>query len=143
MRKALSLHQTPRNRSARRPRSNYPRIRKVAGWGLPLHFESQENSSFDHKTLRSVILKQIQSKYSKNNNDPSTILKAGALQKKSDQSITWAQRWCVIDGKEFRYYYEESEVSQRREPLCVILLKHINSVLPLNEKEKDNKDWAF
>lgn len=57
--------------------------------------------------MRSIILKSIQNKLSRSNNDTNTIIKEGFLEKKSDQNITWAKRYCVMDGREFRYYYNE------------------------------------
>jgi adenylate cyclase 10 len=61
--------------------------------------------TMSHKALRSIIVKQIQNKLAKSNNDPSTIIKEGYLDKKSGKNYTWAMRYCVMDGKEFKYYY--------------------------------------
>lgn len=93
--------------------------------------------------MKSIILKQIQSRLARSNNDPTTIIKEGYLEKKSDKNFTWALRFCVMDQREFRYYYQEKDAIQKREPLCTIMLKHIYAILPLNEGEKVNKNWAF
>lgn len=42
-----------------------------------------------------------------NNNNQNTILKEGVLEKKSKQNVTWAPRYFIIDGKEFRCYYNK------------------------------------
>jgi hypothetical protein len=67
------------------------------------------SSAVSYKAMRSIILKSIQTKLSKTNNDTGTIIKEGYLEKKSDKNITWAKRYCIMNGREFRYYYTEQE----------------------------------
>lgn len=63
--------------------------------------------------------------------------------KKSDKNYTWADRYCVMDGKEFRYYYTKSDARQEKEPLCTILLKHIYTIEALDENEGYHKPYSF
>lgn len=48
-----------------------------------------------------------------------------------------------MDGKEFRYYYTEQDAIFKREPLSSIPLKWIYSIVPLEENERYNKQYAF
>jgi hypothetical protein len=73
----------------------------------------------------------------------STILKEGLLEKKSDSNITWADRYCVLDGKEIRYYYTEKDAIKKENMLSLVPLRYIHNILPLNEREKYNKNYAF
>lgn len=57
--------------------------------------------------MRSIIIKQISNKLTKNNNSPNTILKDGILEKKSNKGMRWASRYFVIDGKDFKCYYSK------------------------------------
>jgi adenylate cyclase 10 len=70
---------------------------------------ADEGENVSSKAIRSIILKQIKNKLARSNNDLATVLKEGVLEKKSDSNITWAERFCVLDGKEFRYYYNEKD----------------------------------
>ena len=82
-------------------------------------------------------------KLARSNNDLTTILKEGILEKKSDSNITWAERYCVLDGKEFRYYYNEKDAKRKENILSLVPLKYIYNIVPLNEKEKYNKNFVF
>ena len=72
-----------------------------------------------------------------------TILKQGVLEKKSDSNFTWAERYCVLDGKEIRYYYTADDASKKENMLSMIPLRNIYNVVPLNEREKFNKAFLF
>lgn len=69
----------------------------------------KKGSELSHKAKRSMIVKQIQSILSKNKNDPSVVIIRGKLEKKSDANVTWADRFCLMSGKDFRYYYTEDD----------------------------------
>ncbi|CAD8122137.1 unnamed protein product [Paramecium sonneborni] len=93
-----------------------------------------------HKAKRSIIIKSIQTKLiTKTNN-----IKLGLLKKKSDKNVTWAERYCLMTQKEFKYYY--SELDYHRQPqnaLGTINLSSIYQIVPLNDKEKVNSKYAF
>jgi hypothetical protein len=65
------------------------------------------------------------------------------LEKKSDSNITWADRYCILDGKEFRYYYSERDAKRKDNPLSVITLKNLYYVEAMNERERYNKNFVF
>jgi adenylate cyclase 10 len=91
-----------------------------------------------------MIVKSIQSILSKNKNNQSVVIIKGILEKKSDANVTWAGRFCVMSGKDFRYYYKEEDFNERfSNPLGIIPLKAIYNIMPLNEGEKGNKPYAF
>jgi len=85
------------------------------------------------KALRSIILKQIQTKLGRTNNDAATVIKEGYLDKKSNSNFTWVSRFCVLDGKEFRFYISEAEAKKKENPLSVITLKNIYYVEAMND----------
>ena len=71
-------------------------------------------------------------------------VRKGYLQKKSGLNVTWAQRFCVLTLKEFRYYYFEKDYRQKREdPLGCIPLKDIYQVEINQLSEVDSKDYVF
>jgi adenylate cyclase 10 len=99
-------------------------------------------STMSHKALRSIIVRQIQNRLAKFHNDHSTIIKEGFLGKKSKSAFTWASRYCVMDGKEFKFYYTVKDAQDHQiQPLCTVLLRNINAIVPLNEK--DGHHFAF
>jgi len=49
----------------------------------------------------------------------------------------------VLDGKEIRYYYNEKDAIRKENCLSVVPLRYIYSIVPLNEKEKYNKNYGF
>jgi hypothetical protein len=57
--------------------------------------------------------------------------------------VTWAERFVIITSKELKYYYRKDDYLAKLEPLGTILLKHIFGLMPLNQRETGNKDWAF
>lgn len=65
------------------------------------------------------------------------------MEKKSDSNITWAERYCVLDGKEFRYYYNERDAARKENALSLVPLRCIYSIVPLDERERFNKNFAF
>ena len=68
------------------------------------------------------------------------LLKIGYLDKKSDRGRSWAKRFCIINTKDFRYYYSESDHRQNFDnSLGTISLKHIFSIIPLKEGEVSKK----
>lgn len=104
---------------------------------------AKELYALSYKALRSIIVKQIQNRLAKFNNDPSTIIKEGPLEKKSDHGFSWAQRYCVMNGKEFRYYHTRQEAKNpNSQPLCSFLLRNMYSIMPLNEGTQ-NKAHVF
>lgn len=93
--------------------------------------------------MRSIILKQISNKLTKNNNNINTILKEGILEKKSKQNVSWASRYWVLDGKEMRCYYSKQDIQKKELPLCTIPLKGIYSVIPLDLNEKSETNFPL
>lgn len=68
----------------------------------------------------------------------------GILEKKSEKNVTWSERFCVMTGRDFRYYYTELHFkNDATDFLGSIPLKSIYGILPLNEREKGNKVNAF
>lgn len=55
---------------------------------------SKRSNPVSFKAMRSIILKQIQNKLSRSNNDVGVVVKDGILEKKSDKNYTWASRYC-------------------------------------------------
>lgn len=53
------------------------------------------------------------------------MIKEGYLDKKSDKNITWSERYCVLDGKELKYYYTEDDYIKNITPLSAITLKNL------------------
>lgn len=45
--------------------------------------------------------------------------------------------------KEFKYYYNQDDYLNNKEPLGAMLLKNIFNLMPLNEKQQGNKLYAF
>jgi len=57
-----------------------------------------------------VIVKKITSILAKTGKSSKVIkLKTGILEKKSDKSYTWAKRYTILNTKDLRYYYKESD----------------------------------
>ncbi|KAM3140572.1 hypothetical protein pb186bvf_007384 [Paramecium bursaria] len=105
--------------------------------------KDQNGENMSSKAMRSIILKQISNKFSKSNNDINTKLQDGILEKKSDSNVTWAERYCLLDGKEFKYYYSKSHFIKGDIPLSTIPLRNIYNVIALFDKDKSGRDNVF
>ena len=105
---------------------------------------TQGSADFSNKAKRSIIVKKISSLISKNPNNPFAVLKKGVLDKKSDRGYTWAKRFCLMNSKEFKYFYsEEGAKNDNQEALGTFALKNIYSIMPITEKEAKGKLFAF
>jgi len=60
------------------------------------------------KAMRSIILKKIQNRLARSNNDPMMIVKEGLMGKKSSSKNMWITRYFMMDGKDLRYYMDAS-----------------------------------
>lgn len=65
------------------------------------------------------------------------MIKEGYLDKKSDKNITWSERYCVLDGKELKYYYTEDDYIKNITPLSAITLKNLYQVEAVDEHKKN------
>ena len=65
------------------------------------------------------------------------------MEKKSDSNVTWAERYCLLDGKEFKYYYSKSHFIKGDIPLSTIPLRNIYNVIALFDKDKSGRDNVF
>jgi adenylate cyclase 10 len=100
--------------------------------------------ALSHKAKRSMIVKKIQQTLMKHRSNPSTIIIKGFLEKKSDVNVSWAQRYCLMTVKDFRYFYTPDDFKKDPDnPLGIIPLRAIYMILPLNDKEEVNKQNAF
>ena len=102
---------------------------------------------FSNKAKRSIIVKKISSLLSKNPNNLNVIIKKGDLDKKSDRGYKWSSRYCVMNTREFKYYYSEEDYARKDpsldEPLGTIPFKNIFQIMPLKETESKGKAYAF
>ena len=102
----------------------------------------QIGQSFSNKAKRSIIVKKISSTLSKNAGT-NVCLRSGFLDKKSDNGVSWSQRYCTMTLKDFKYFYTEEDSEYSDYALGTISLKHIFNIMPLKETEVKNKPNAF
>lgn len=102
---------------------------------------------FSNKAKRSIIVKKISSLLSKNPNNLNVIIKKGDLAKKSDRGNKWSKRYCLMNTREFQYYYSEDDYQKNDisvgEALGTIPFKNIFQIMPIKETESKGKEFAF
>ena len=104
---------------------------------------AQGSADFSNKAKRSIIVKKISTLISKNPNNLFAVLKKGLLDKKSDRGYTWSKRFCILNSKEFKYFYSEEAAKNEEAALGTFALKNIYSIMPITEKEAKGKLFAF
>ncbi|CAD8172324.1 unnamed protein product [Paramecium pentaurelia] len=151
------VQQSTQNFKARQSSGSVRNLVLRATFGIGQSKQKQEDNSniqlaqnnqykfenLSSKAMRSIILKQISNKLTKNNNNINTILKEGILEKKSKQNVSWAPRYWVLDGKEMRCYYTKQDMLKKELPLCTIPLKGIYSVIPLDVREQGETNFPL
>ena len=101
---------------------------------------------FSNKAKRSIIVKKISSLLSKNPSNFNVVIKKGELDKKSDRGYKWSKRYCLMNTREFKYYYNEADSNRDSsidQPLGTIPFKNIFQIMPIKETESKGKAYAF